>query len=174
MSLPYLDVENADVFKPVDYLCGDYPDLISVVAVTFLKMRLLLVLKNYSEGSAALSGIKVEKKHTSETGNLPPEIVNHMQEHLGSAIIGNWKDKDVPQLIKDLSSQANKLYTTVKRANRHFWPALLKPGKHLDARPRSYSRGDIEEMQLKLSHSFYAWQESPGALEYIKEKMTTL
>ena len=174
MSLPYLDVENADVFEPVDYLCGDFPNLISVVSVTLLKIRLLLVLQNYSEGSAVLSGIKVEKRHRIETGKLPREIVNHMQEYLGSAIIGNWKDKDVTQLIKDLNSQVNKLYKTVERANRHFWPALLKPGKHLEARPGGYSMCSVEEMQVKLPYSFYAWQESPGALEYIKEKATAM
>ena len=49
MDLPYLDVKDADVFEPVDFLCNEFPTLNSIVAITLLKMELLLDLKDLQD-----------------------------------------------------------------------------------------------------------------------------
>lgn len=54
MSLPFLNVRDADVFEDVNYLCGRWGNLSHVVAATLLKIRLLLALKACVKGSAVL------------------------------------------------------------------------------------------------------------------------
>lgn len=44
IDLPFLDVENADVLEPVDYLCHRFPS-INVAAVALLKIKLLMVAR---------------------------------------------------------------------------------------------------------------------------------
>lgn len=65
--------------------------------------------------------------------------------------------------------QFKDLYAAVKSSNKHFWPALLNPGKHLTARPEAYSHGSLAQMQLVLQYSYDAWTETPGAVDVIRE-----
>lgn len=74
------------------------------------------------------------------------------------------------QLADTLSSQVDQLYQAVKKANRHFWPAMLNPNRHLQARPEAYSQGSVEEMQIMLQYSYDSWRETPGAIEVIEAK----
>ena len=72
-------------------------------------------------------------------------------------------------LIQNLEGQVQDLYTGVKKSNKHFWPALLDPGKHIRAQPEAFGHGGLEQMQVVLKNSIDAWTESPGAVEVIKE-----
>ncbi|KAL1968778.1 hypothetical protein VTN77DRAFT_1139 [Rasamsonia byssochlamydoides] len=165
MELPYLDIKNADAFEPVDYLWSDFPDLSRMVAITLLKIKLLLDVIAL-ENSAATVGKKV-----------PPEILDAIQPHVARSpiIAGNkaiLERKDHRAAIIDkLGAQVDRLYKAVDKTNRYFWPSLLKPGRHLTARPEAYSRGSMEEMQLMLQYSYDAWIETPGAIEVIKAKV---
>ena len=163
-SLPYLNIKNADLLEPADYLCSEYCDLSYTVAAALLKTRLLLGVKEALQSSATLR----------ESESLPSEIFNQIQDSLlSSTLQGKWDEIDFTQrsqLIDTLSSQVDKLYATAQKTNQHFWPALLNPGSHLTARPDAYSRGSMAEMQLVLQHSIDAWKESPGALEVIQGK----
>ena len=163
MSLPYLDVKNADVFESVDYMCTKYPDLTHLVATTLLKIKLLLSLTALKDQSIALSGFRA-----------PVEIVDDIKIPLpDSAIVTNNSDimsrSDHTAQIEQLTSQVKRLYETVGKANQHFWPALLRPEGHLTARPEAYSSGSVAEMQLKLQYSYDSWKESPAALQVIRD-----
>ena len=76
MSLPFLNVANADVFEPVDYMCGKYLNLSHTVAVTLLKIKVLLDLKDL-QNSTQLDKI------------IPQEVVDNIKRpstdhhHLG-------------------------------------------------------------------------------------------
>lgn len=63
------------------------------------------------------------------------------------------------------------LFNAVSKANKHFWPALSSPDRHLTARPEACARGTVEEMQDALRLAYDAWSETPGAIEFIKAKM---
>lgn len=55
MKSPYLDIKNDDVFEPVEYLCNGWNllcDLSHVVAVTLLKIKLLLDLTALQNSAA--------------------------------------------------------------------------------------------------------------------------
>ncbi len=163
-SLPYLDTEDADMFEPVDLFCNQYLDLSHTVSVTLLKIRLLLALQKCLQNMAVLR----------ESGSLPKELFDHIQDSLLKSVLGaNWDNPystKSSQLVDMLSLQLDKLYKAADQANKHFWPALLDPGRNLEELPESYSRGSVQEMQLVLKYSIDSWKESPGALELIAAK----
>lgn len=92
-----------------------------------------------------------------------------------SSIILRDKDiasaEDYKDLIETLSNQVDVLFQAVVKANKYFWPALIKPGKHLGARPGAYSPGSKEEMQSTLNYCYDSWLETPAAIDLIKKKM---
>jgi hypothetical protein len=72
-------------------------------------------------------------------------------------------------LVKDLTSQVELLFASVKKANKHFWPARLQPGTLLNEYPPGlFSEGDPEETQSVLIESYDAWVETPGAIDVIR------
>jgi hypothetical protein len=163
-SLPYLDIKDADIFEPVDLFCQKYLELSHTVSVTLLKLRLLLAIKKCLQNTAVLR----------ESGLLPKELFDQIEDSLLKSVLGaNWDDRysaRCSQFVDTISSQVDKLYEAVERANSHFWPALLNPGRNLGEYPDSYSHGSVEEMQLVLKYSIDSWRESPGALELIAAK----
>lgn len=162
MDNPFLDVKNADVFEPPlqDFL-SEYGDLSHGVAITLLKIRLLMDARTL-QNSSMLSD------------KVPQEILDSVRDQLmsGSVIAENksiMNAKDNTLLIEMMELQVDDLYTAVKKTNKYFWPALLKPGKHLTARPEAYSHGSSAQMQITLQHSFDAWMETPGAIDVVRE-----
>ena len=162
MDSPFLDVKNADVFEPVlQGFLSKYGDLSHSVAITLLKIRLLIDARELQKSSML-------------SNKVPQEILDSVRGQLvsGSVIAENkniMNAKDQTPLIEKLEVQVFDLYTAVKRTNKHFWPALLKPEKHLAALPEAYSHGSSAEMQITLQHSFDAWVETPGAIDVIRE-----
>lgn len=162
MSLGFLDIKDADAFEAAAYLCGQWNALNHTIQATLLKVKLLLDLKALQNSVIAV-GEKV-----------PAEILDGIQANiLLSPIIAENKGilqrRDHTEAIEKLTAQINVLYKGVIKSNKHFWPALLKPGKHLGARPGVYSPGNVEEMQLSLMYNYDSWIETPGAIDVIKE-----
>ena len=162
MSNPYLDVTDADIFEsPQRFFIKEFGDLNHSVAITLLKMRLLMDVRALQNSSVL--GKKV-----------PQEILDGIRDQMvsGSAVAGN---KDVMNaqewrvLIMDLEVQVEELYEAVESSNGFFWPALLDPEEHLKARPEAFSHGSLEEMQIVLEQNYDAWMETPGAVKVIEE-----
>ena len=162
MTKPFLHVKNADVFEPpLEDFVSKYSNLSHSTAITLLKIRLLMDLRALQNSSMI--------KH-----KVPQEILDSVRGQLvsGSAVAENksiMNAKDQTLLIENLQVQVQDLYAAVKSSNKHFWPALLNPGKHLTARPEAYSHGSLAQMQLVLQHSYDAWTETPGAIDVIRE-----
>jgi hypothetical protein len=161
MSLPFLDVKDADVFEPVDVILGRYFALSQNVSVALLKIRLLLDVRAASQPSTAMG----EQLRQETLDSNPGQLV--------SAIFAKNKDimatKAQAALIEKLESQVKELYTAIKSTNKHFWPALLQPGAHLTARPEAYSEGSLEEMQIFLQYNYDSWVETPGAIDVVRD-----
>ena len=159
MSLPYLDVKEADILEPVDLFTRKYLSLSHTVSVTLLKIRLLLDARNLQNSTA------VGEK-------LPQELLDNIRDQLVSTIFAKNKDimksRDQSALIEKMESQVRKLYTAIKRENGYFWSALLQPGAHLTARPGAYSHGSQAQMQLVLQYSYDSWVETPGAIDVVR------
>ena len=150
-DLPYFDTKNADVFEPVHYLCGEYPDLCHIIAVTLLKIKFLLDLRDLGE---------------------PPDDDDRSHVEYRSPIIASNQNamamEERSEKMENLVAQIKELYNTVKEANKYFWPSLRNPGTHLKAQPLEYSAGDKSEMQRALQYAYEAWIEVPGAKEYVE------
>ncbi|MCJ1388641.1 hypothetical protein MMC18_001489 [Xylographa bjoerkii] len=160
MDNPYLDVKGADVFEPpLENFLTSY-DLSHTVAITLLKVRMLIDVRALQNSS--ILGTKV-----------PQEILDSLRGQLvtGSIIAENksiMNSTDQAPLIQRLEGQVQELYKGIKKSNKHFWPGLLNPGRHMTARPDAFSHGSLEQMQLVLQYSLDAWTESPGAVDVIK------
>jgi hypothetical protein len=160
MSLPFLDVKDADAFEPVDMFTRRFLALSHTVSVTLLKIRLLL-------------DVRALQHSTAVDEELPQAALDNVPGQLVSTIVAKNKDimesKDQSALIEKLESQVNKLYTAVKRESKYFWSALLQPGAHLTARPSAYSHGSVEQMQLVLQYNYDSWVETPGAIDVVRD-----
>ncbi|KAH8724222.1 hypothetical protein GQ44DRAFT_283193 [Phaeosphaeriaceae sp. PMI808] len=159
-SLPYLDIKNADVFEPADLYIGEYPSLSPTVAITLLKIRLLMDLQT------------VRRAQQEAGPYVPQEILDTIRGHAVSSIIAGNRgilDGDQTPHINILEKQIKQLFEAVNEVNKHFWPAMLEPGQNITTRPQYYGIGDREEMQIKLQYWYNAWVETPGAIGVVKE-----
>lgn len=73
-SLPFLHIKNANALEAVDYMRNSWADLSHVVAVTLLKIKLLLDEKPLKNSSAL-------------GDQLPTEIVGNIQSYVSQSII---------------------------------------------------------------------------------------
>ncbi|KAE8449065.1 hypothetical protein EG329_008653 [Mollisiaceae sp. DMI_Dod_QoI] len=163
MSLPYLDMKDEDVFGGVALFTKEYSNLCFTVAITLIKIRLLLDLENLQNASILCA-------------KMPQELLDGVRSQLVSdAIVHNPRKKDLMEgknltsLIKELKSQIDDLHTAVYESNPYFWPAMLDPQRHLTAEPQPYSAGSIPEMQIYLQYSYASWAETSGAIEIIEK-----
>lgn len=79
--------------------------------------------------------------------------------------------EDLGHFINTIESHVNTMCHAVKSGNQHFWSALVNPGRNLTARPDAYSHGSTAQMQLALHFNYDAWEETPGAIDFIKVKV---
>jgi hypothetical protein len=165
-SLPYLDIKNADVFEPVDRLCGQFPDLSHYSSLTLLKIRLLLDLLRLEQSCSGL-GTSVPREILDVIQSSVPQSPAVRAKH----DIMNGECDIRPTMIQRLKAQVDTLYKEVDKANKHFWPALLNPSNHLAGRPMAYSFGSVEETQMALHYNYGAWIGTPGAIDFIKAKV---
>jgi hypothetical protein len=158
---PYLDLRGEDVFESVDAYTGKFPNISSVLAITLLKIRLLIGLQTLQRGK-------------QEAGaHVPQEILDNILQHSVSGVLKDNRSildrADHTPQIQELKKQVKQLFDCVRTANKYMWPAILKPGSNLRARPSYISRGTPREMQVKLQYCYNAWVETPGAIAVIEE-----
>jgi hypothetical protein len=161
LNASYIDTKNADAFEQVDIFFGDRFYLSHVIAITLLKLRLLIDL-NSLQRAREIAG-----------PHVPRETLDAIQHYCtSSTITSNLKilerEDQSPHIIR-LQKQVKELYAAVEKANSHFWPALIEPADSLKARPISYGDGDKGQMQVTLQNSYNAWAETLGAIGVIKE-----
>lgn len=146
------------------------PLIVSVVSflistTALLKFRLVL-------HPAALD------KTSAVAAKVPQDALDQVKPStiLHSPVIAADKEKITSEQLRvaaidKLKKQVDILFNAINKANKHSWPALLNPGKHLTARPEACARGMVEEMQDALRLAYDTWSETPGAIEFIKAKM---
>jgi hypothetical protein len=161
MSLGFLDVKDADAFEDIGFMPPKFGDLSFSVSMTLIKIRLLLDLQNLT---------KAFQEHGAK---VPNEILDSIRREVPrSSIISNNRElieqTDHSELMDKIKMQINKLYKIANEANKHFWPALIQPGKHLGAEAEMYTMGSVQEMRLVLNYNYYAWKETPGSIDIIK------
>ena len=152
MSLPYLDIKNADVFEsPRKHFVRESGSLSHTAAIALLKIRLLIDVRTLQNSSMI-------------SYKIPREIFDSVRRQLvSSSVVAEIKD------IMSSHDQVQDLYAAVKNLNQYFWPILLNPGEHLHPRSEIWNCGSLEEVRVVLQRSYDVWMETPGAVDVIRE-----
>ncbi|KAF7186711.1 Rho GTPase-activating protein gacZ, partial [Pseudocercospora fuligena] len=167
MSLPYLDLKDENVMEALhENMHHKYGGIAEMAAMTLIKLRLLFDIRELEQRSPV--GEKV-----------PQEILDLVREQMASDIISRNESLmsdirngvSLKPHIQKLEGQLDVLFQAAKQNNECFWPAIVNPGSALTARPATYSMGSREEMELKLQYLYEAWEETPGAVEWVKQKL---
>ncbi|KAJ6149837.1 hypothetical protein N7471_001036 [Penicillium samsonianum] len=162
VTLPYLDIKDANPLEPIDlFLCGR-PDLSHIVALVLVKVKLYFVLlaTHRANGSYETATEKNRK------------IMDGMMKLKDSTIarnphVANLTCLEAEPGIEKVKAQIRKLYDIVNKANPYLWPELINPDENLNAAPSMYSPGSKEKMQATIMSTWQAWNETFGALEII-------
>ncbi|KEQ89040.1 hypothetical protein M438DRAFT_95834 [Aureobasidium pullulans EXF-150] len=104
----------------MDLFTRQFGGLSHAVVVVLIKIRLLVDLR-------ALHRLVIVHE------KLPRELVDNVRHQLVSNIIAvnrhTVKSQDLSPEIKKVESQVNEFCRYIAKANKHFWPALLDPGR---------------------------------------------
>ncbi|KKP06420.1 hypothetical protein THAR02_01471 [Trichoderma harzianum] len=73
------------------------------------------------------------------------------------------------QIESTLMNHIRLLGAALNETNGQFMFNLFDPDEALCSRPEAYSRGSWEEMAFSLQHSYAAWWETEGVLDFLKD-----
>ncbi|KAJ3054173.1 hypothetical protein HK097_002495 [Rhizophlyctis rosea] len=152
LSLPFLDIHNADALKSIDYITqGNWMDLdLSVlVAMTLLKLRIGIILRNRA---------------------------GQEDQDFASAIIAANPALHKIDRFEILEPQVEVLYGLVKKRNKHFWPILLAEenvimmdGFNLRASlDTGLERGGVDEAKACVADAWEAFRDQEGLVEMVR------
>ncbi|KAI0394857.1 hypothetical protein F5Y17DRAFT_231022 [Xylariaceae sp. FL0594] len=88
MSLPYLDLRNADVFEDPSFLLGRFPNLNHLVSVLLLKLKLLVDLINLKRTRKLLLGRR-----------LPPELRDEIESFVIRSPLSKRLQRETPESL---------------------------------------------------------------------------
>ncbi|KAF2652436.1 hypothetical protein K491DRAFT_681362 [Lophiostoma macrostomum CBS 122681] len=156
-----IDTRDSDAFETLEFLnilsTGDHnPSLSLVVAVTLLKIRLLLDMHSL--------------KHTRPYMKLvPPEILFQIQHYatLGDITIRNrsrLEREDDQLLMTELKAQIIQLYEWVHKAKSSLWETLVSS----EYRQPTMAEVEEEDSHRVVQYNYRAWAETPLALDVIR------
>ncbi|PYI07748.1 hypothetical protein BO78DRAFT_442659 [Aspergillus sclerotiicarbonarius CBS 121057] len=154
---------NDNPFEPLNYSDEKFLDPSHTIALTLLKVRLLLDLRRMEECEVAV-GPKV-----------PTEILFMIQSYVPfSSIVSNSKEflksKARREKIKTLDIQIEDLYKRVKKDDKNFWVLLVGPDSRQVADVDPCPKGRWW-MRILLNENSVSWAETPGAIDVIKAKV---
>lgn len=161
-TMPYLDTKDADAFEdPTPFIHQAMTSLSFAVSITLVKIRLLIDLQ------------ALQRDKQTALPKLPLETTDQGSVQCTSSIIQaqreTFKQNEEGSTIEVLQKHVKQLFEAVKDRNKHFWPALVKPGSNLEARPVLHGFGDVGEMQIALRYNYNAWAETKGSIGIIEE-----
>lgn len=170
----FLDIKNADIFEPVDFLGGNaYLGVLSLlISLAILKIKLALDLMKIKSMHDEIN--RMASSMGAEPDQRPPldafrEVIESNVR--SSAILARpeiFDGQDLAPLKITLKKQIDVIFATLNQRNKHFLPMVERPGKDLFADPvRMYGIGSPEEARAALHSTWDAWNEVKGTLEYV-------
>ncbi|KAH7020754.1 uncharacterized protein B0I36DRAFT_25331 [Microdochium trichocladiopsis] len=153
MSLPYLDVHNADPFESVTPLLQGHMSLSHASALTLLKVRMYIDISEYEHDE----GFPADPSLDRQIG----EVV--------SARVSRHDYAQVVSISARLKDQFTQLCKGVQDKNPYFWETLIND---VDIRlPEYYSQGSPEDAALACIHGKRAWEESEDAIRMVEAEV---
>ncbi|PWY88099.1 hypothetical protein BO94DRAFT_595946 [Aspergillus sclerotioniger CBS 115572] len=150
-------INLADFFEPVDFV----HDLAHTIIMTLFKIKILLGIRNLD----TLASISVEEdSETFLRGAARTAIVS---DRCKLMMDGSKRQ----EMIDVLLMQVEKLYDGVAKKNGCYWSALVSAEGSLEWKPDMKKHGFLEDMQDILGYTHDAWRETPGAIDFIRDKV---
>lgn len=147
-TLPFLDIHGADVFEWIDIFVEGV-SLSHFVAVTLLKLRVLLDLHTFQDG---------DHYHGRPMGPIATKY-----------FAGEITNADIDAKIEILDEHYHKLLLFVDNRNPHFWSALVEDMYPI--LPSMITPGEENEAMLVLHQSRDAWKETKDAIPNVESDM---
>lgn len=166
INITYLDVKDADVLEePLDvWSNGKFLTLNHVVAVTLIKVRILLDLQAAQNSFRVLKGI------------MPPEIIEMIRGQLTGSVLQSRPKilrkttEEISTQIQTMKGQIIALYKSVHTYNPHFWRLMLNnETAPVRLRGRPYLIRTEYQASQTLNYCWCSWVETPGALGLMKD-----
>ncbi|KAJ5116627.1 hypothetical protein N7456_000975 [Penicillium angulare] len=172
-------IENPDIFEDVDYFLSvearfmDFTDTVHFLLVlTLLKVKILLDLKD------------LQKARQTAGPNVPAEILDKILENIprSSAVRANrriMETDDLSDEIAKLDKQVDELYQKILETNYYWWRTLVDQPKDAMKTVLARARGGAPPefgspleaaVWINQRSQRFSWFETPGALEFIREK----
>ncbi|KAE8421437.1 hypothetical protein BDV36DRAFT_292362 [Aspergillus pseudocaelatus] len=160
------NVTNADAFERLDLFSDRFANSRYIVALTLLKVKLLLDIRKLDQVVFALGAI------------FPREILDMILSYVprSSVVARNCRalnDEARQKLVHELETQVDILFREVKKRDPFLWWKLASRSSVLDARYSEppTSRHVIDTVALSLMFNHTVWLETPGATDFIKAKL---
>lgn len=165
MSLPFLDVKDADPLEDTDlWAGGSWPALSHASSVALILLRILLDL------------LAIQRATQGSPGGLPDDELNSIRANLVSPITRARPElltaaaEDTAARITALRKRIGAIYRAVDMYNPHYWPAILKdPGPALVSTPGPYMLGSEPEAFIIVNYNIPAWYQTKGAVKLMQE-----
>ncbi|KAJ6144637.1 hypothetical protein N7470_008532 [Penicillium chermesinum] len=176
----FLNIKNADVFEPVDFVRKNF-GLTQRVCLILLKIKLLIEILKLQNMDGYLDQAKADYQANGDKEAPPPELLNaYLKEHRNKAITSQAlrarddlvNGQELSNQIDTLKKQIDELYDIIDEQNKHMWPAMSNPEEALNRGPAgAFMLGSDEEMRITLNETILAWLETPGAIQFINFKI---
>ncbi|KAK4210498.1 hypothetical protein QBC37DRAFT_448106 [Rhypophila decipiens] len=164
VSLPFLNIRNADPFEPIDPFRSGSLSLSQLSILTLLKLGLFLDLDHIKtkdeERAFGFGGVFGRPNNDSDDefglyrprGNIVKAYIQQPENR-----------RNASAMAERLEGQYKELCSMVQNVNSHFWETLVD-NETLDP-PSSCSIGSPEDAALAVIQVKAAWEESWGAIQ---------
>ncbi|KAK6386359.1 hypothetical protein LTR65_009084 [Meristemomyces frigidus] len=174
-TTPYLTMTGEDVFEPIVFHLVEHeviiPDLSHIVALTLVKVRVLLDLRTLQA---------TFENFDSDDEDLVSDFLDKQGSRMFvSAIVA--KDPKLRRVVDDvvvplanMEAQVSKLYAMLVKENEHLLCKFLSPVDRnqkdwLAVDPQGMQCGGCSEAAEVLQSNYKSWVETPGALSLLEE-----
>lgn len=171
VTKPFPNLSAGDVLEPVEDIWRnlDRHDLARSVALLLIKVRVLLDLQHFQTAASEFSGKFPQELLSIIRGQLVGPILAVRPELLRQSRDG------IAEQIKAMKDQVQCLYKDIDKYNQRFWPSMLdNPKAAFEGRAFVKPGCSQSESNFIILHSYYAWQETPGALDMMAMLRNTM
>lgn len=159
LSMPYLDVRNADVLEGVKFLDDKHWNISHVTTILLIVIKLLIDMRN------------IDNVGRVTTGRLPLELAAKIQlTVIRSPLAVRYQkmyeenEAGFHREILRVESQIKQLGTSIHHKNEHFFRMVLDHDPNKTDLPEAYTHGSPQEAQLMVHNAYIAWYQTEGVI----------
>ena len=166
MSLPYLNISNADIYESIPHkFLGKYSSLSHLVPLSFMKIRIYGDVRDLSYfHSVFIKGTSLKNPDNCFIKKLGGKllILGHIKEFLRGRLVPD-KNKvksygDIFKFKDHIYKQIQETFKSINNNNKRVLPAFLNPQPLLNnGPPSSYGHGSAEEAYLVVQRMVTLW-----------------